>query len=62
VAEQAIAGEEGADPLKDSSEQWLRTIEDDPSGLLRRKFEYQAWQRQQQGKSEASNNAKQERF
>ena len=40
---------ESAVPLKDSSQQWLRSIEDDPSGLLRRKFEYQAWQRQQQG-------------
>lgn len=34
------------DALKDSSEQWLRTIPDDPSGLLRRKFEYQSRQRQ----------------
>jgi len=34
--------------LKDSSEQWLRTIQDDPSGLLRRKFEYQSRLRAQQ--------------
>lgn len=39
--------EPSKDPLKDSSEQWLRTIPDDPSGLLRRKFEYQSRQRQQ---------------
>lgn len=31
--------------LSSNSEQWLRSIEDDPAGLLRRKFEYQAWQR-----------------
>ena len=29
-------------------EQWLRRVPDDPSGLMRRKFEYEAWQRQQQ--------------
>ena len=32
-------------PLKDASEQWLRTIPDDPGGLLRRKFQYQSRQR-----------------
>jgi Ca-activated chloride channel family protein len=52
--EQSDTEEESAlvqspDPLKDSSEQWLRSIQDDPSGLLRRKFEYQARERQQQG-------------
>ncbi len=30
--------------LSPSSEQWLRTIPDDPSGLLRRKFQYQSEQ------------------
>ena len=29
-------------------EQWLRRVPDDPSGLMRRKFEYEAWQHQQQ--------------
>lgn len=41
---------ESPEPLKDSSEQWLRSIEDDPSGLLRRKFEFQSQQRQRQGR------------
>lgn len=36
------------EPLKDSSEQWLRSIQDDPSGLLRRKFEYQTQTRARQ--------------
>ena len=44
-------------PLKDSSEQWLRTIQDDPSGLLRRKFKYQSGQRTQQ-----NNNSQQDRY
>ena len=34
--------EQTPDQLKDSSEQWLRSIKDDPSGLLRRKFQYQS--------------------
>jgi len=34
--------------LGDANEQWLRAIPDDPSGFLRRKFEYQKQQRQQQ--------------
>lgn len=32
------------DALEDTSEQWLRAIPDDPSGLLRRKFDYQTRQ------------------
>ncbi len=36
------------DPLEESSERWLRGIQDDPSGLLRRKFEYQSKLRSQQ--------------
>ncbi len=36
------------DPLEESSERWLRSIQDDPSGLLRRKFEYQSKLRSQQ--------------
>jgi Ca-activated chloride channel homolog len=35
------------EPLSDRSEQWLRSIPDDPGGLMRRKFEYQAEQRRQ---------------
>ena len=45
---------EGENPLKDSSEQWLRTITDDPSGLLRRKFEYQSQQMRQGRKTSNS--------
>ena len=30
-----------------ASEQWLRSIPDDPGGLLRRKFYYQSRQREQ---------------
>ncbi len=40
---------ESPEPLKDSSEQWLRTIQDDPSGLLRRKFDDQSRERRAQG-------------
>jgi Ca-activated chloride channel homolog len=29
-------------------EQWIRRIEDDPSGLLREKFRYESEQRQRQ--------------
>jgi len=43
---QAQAAEETDEPLKDTSEQWLRTIKDDPGRLLRNKFQYQAQQRQ----------------
>ena len=39
-----MAAEPTPDALEDSSEQWLRTIPDDPSGLLRRKFDYQSRQ------------------
>jgi Ca-activated chloride channel family protein len=34
-------------PLSDQSEQWLRSIPDDPGGLMRRKFQYQAETRRQ---------------
>ncbi|MGH1538947.1 MAG: VWA domain-containing protein [Arenicella sp.] len=39
--------------LKDSSEQWLRNIQDDPSKLLQRKFQYQSWLRSQEQSSRA---------
>ena len=35
------------EPLSDQSEQWLRNIPDDPGGLMRRKFQYQAEARRQ---------------
>lgn len=35
-------------------EQWLRRVPDDPSGLMRRKFEYEAWQRNQQAPQQSS--------
>jgi len=50
------------EPLKDSSEQWLRTIQDDPSGLLRRKFDYQAQKRARQNNRRTNNNAAQQRY
>ncbi|MEL7045665.1 MAG: VWA domain-containing protein [Pseudomonadota bacterium] len=34
--------------------QWLRRVPDDPSGLLREKFRYESRQRQQQGKTRAT--------
>ena len=40
-------------PLSANSEQWLRGIEDDPAGLLRRKFEYQARQADRQANPNA---------
>ena len=46
-----LSAEQTPDELKPSSEQWLRAINDDPSGLLRRKFQYQAQQRLNNGNS-----------
>ena len=40
------------DEEQQASEQWLRRIPDDPSGLLRRKFKYQYQQRGNQSSSE----------
>ncbi|MEE8059636.1 MAG: VWA domain-containing protein [Pseudomonadales bacterium] len=37
---------------KQAMEQWLRKIPDDPSGLLRRKFDYEYRLRQQQGETQ----------
>ena len=55
--------EETPDQLKDTSEQWLRTINDDPSGLLRRKFQYQSRQRSQnQSGANTGNNSGEERY
>ena len=48
AAQAAKQSSKEIDLLSADSEQWLRGLEDDPAGLLRRKFEYQAWQRQQQ--------------
>jgi Ca-activated chloride channel homolog len=39
------------DELDESSERWLRSIPDDPSGFLRRKFEYESARRQQEQRS-----------
>ncbi len=54
--------EDTDEPLQDSSEQWLRTIPDDPSGLLRRKFDYQARQRVQQSRRQKNDTAAQQRY
>lgn len=35
-----------------ATEQWLRQIPDDPSGLLRRKFQHESMQRQQRGETQ----------
>ena len=34
---------------RQAMEQWLRRVPDDPGGLLRRKFEYETWLKQQSG-------------
>ena len=39
-AAQAMGSEQ--EPLSERSEQWLRNIPDDPGGLMRRKFQYEA--------------------
>jgi Ca-activated chloride channel homolog len=46
--ELAAMPELSPEDLSDASEQWLRAIPDDPSGLLRRKFEYESQLYQQQ--------------
>ncbi len=46
--EQAAELEETEASLDDQSEQWLRAIPDDPSGFLRRKFEYEYQQKQRE--------------
>jgi Ca-activated chloride channel family protein len=43
----AATNEPEQEPLSDQSEQWLRNIPDDPGGLMRRKFQYQAETRRQ---------------
>ncbi|MBX2847949.1 MAG: VWA domain-containing protein [Acidiferrobacterales bacterium] len=57
----AFLSEATPEQLQDSSEQWLRGIQDDPSGLLRRKFEYQTWQRSRQSRP-TQPNAIEERY
>ncbi|WP_101760423.1 VWA domain-containing protein [Oceanicoccus sp. KOV_DT_Chl] len=55
-AQQAQAEPQELDPeekqKQQAMEQWLRKIPDDPSGLLRRKFNYEYRLRQQQGDTE----------
>ncbi|OUS16957.1 hypothetical protein A9Q88_05755 [Gammaproteobacteria bacterium 50_400_T64] len=53
---QASAADEMPDEQRQALEQWLRRVPDDPSGLMRRKFEYEAWQhdQQMQGRGRAS--------
>ena len=46
-AADAAVGSEGMSEEELSLEQWLRRIPDDPAGLLRRKFEYEANQRRE---------------
>lgn len=49
---QAQAFEDLSDEEKQTMEQWLRQIPDDPGGLLRRKFRYQYEQRRLNGQQE----------
>lgn len=46
----AAMAEISEEDLSDASEQWLRGIPDDPSGLLRRKFEYESQLYRQQSR------------
>ena len=41
--------DESRDEKQDALEQWLRRVPDDPGGLLRRKFRYEANQRRRRG-------------
>ncbi len=57
ASEQAQEGhpkpfDELSDEEKQTMEQWMRQIPDDPGGLLRRKFRYQYEQRQRNGQNE----------
>lgn len=47
------SAQEEPTPLSDQSEQWLRNIPDDPGGLLRRKFQYEAELRRRSGQQRA---------
>ena len=49
--EQAQAAEQDPEEQErdQAMEQWLRRVPDDPSGLLREKFRYESYRRQQQG-------------
>ena len=46
---QQAAADPQAQERDQAMEQWLRRVPDDPSGLLREKFRYESYQRQQQG-------------
>jgi len=46
------AFEDLSDEERQTMEQWLRQIPDDPGGLLRRKFRYQYEQRRLNGQDE----------
>jgi Ca-activated chloride channel family protein len=43
--------DEARDETRDSLEQWLRRVPDDPSGLLRRKFQYETNERRRSGEA-----------
>lgn len=61
---QTLPGEATPDQMQDASEQWLRAIPDDPSGLLRRKFEYESQQNQleQRYRLQTPGNTNEERY
>jgi len=50
--EETAQRDELRDEQRDSLEQWLRRVPDDPSGLLRRKFQYETNQRLRNGVSD----------
>ncbi len=51
---QAVEDSDLSDEEKQAMEQWLRKIPDDPSGLMRKKFEYQYRQRRLQNQQDRS--------
>lgn len=62
--QQQMALENTEEPLSPSSEQWLRSVPDDPSGLLRRKFQYESeqYRRQQRFMPPQSGNVPEDRY
>jgi len=55
AAAEPSAADKMPEEQRQALEQWLRRVPDDPSGLMRRKFQYEALQRQQQNYRGRSN-------
>lgn len=62
--QQQMPLESAEEPLSPSSEQWLRGVPDDPSGLLRRKFQHESeqYRRQQRFLPPQSGNVPEDRY